>query len=432
MADLTCHFAGIRSPNPFWLASAPPADKAYNIRRAFEAGWGGAVWKTLGEDPPVVNVNGPRYGYLQAGNRAVIGFNNIELITDRPLQVNLDEIRLLKREWPDRAIVVSLMVPCEEASWQRILPMVEDTGADGVELNFGCPHGMSERGMGAAVGQVPEYVEMVTRWCKQYSRMPVIVKLTPNVTDILAPARAAKAGGADAVSLINTISAIMGVDLDRMTPAPHVDGKGAHGGYCGPAVKPIALRMLGEIARDPQCAGLPISGIGGITTWRDAAEFLAMGAGGVQVCTAAMVHGFRIVEDMIDGLSNWMDGKGYTQLRDVVGRAVPNFVHWEDLNLQYVAKARIDQDLCIQCGRCHIACEDTSHQAIWKSKDGVRHFEVNEAECVGCNLCVAVCPVDQCITLRELAAGEVDSRTGLTVGGYANWTTHPNNPGRVL
>ena len=431
MADLTCTIAGIRSPNPFWLASAPPADKAYNIHRAFEAGWGGVVWKTLGEDPPVVNVNGPRYGYLQAGNRAVIGFNNIELITDRPLQVNLDEIREVKRRWPDRAVVVSLMVPCEEMSWKRILPMVEDTGADGVELNFGCPHGMSERGMGAAVGQVPEYVEMVTRWCKQYSRLPVIVKHTPNVTDILTPARAAQAGGADAVSLINTISAIMGVDLDRMTPAPHVDGKGAHGGYCGPAVKPIALRMLGEIARDPTCAGLPISGIGGIANWRDAAEFMAMGAGGVQVCTAAMVYGFRIVEDMIDGLNNWMDEKRYVRLKDFVGRAVPNFVHWEDLNLQYVAKAQIDQDLCIQCGRCHIACEDTSHQAIWKEKDGARHFEVNEAECVGCNLCVAVCPVEHCITLRELADGEVDARTGCTVGGYSNWTTHPNNPGRV-
>ncbi|MCW5626387.1 MAG: NAD-dependent dihydropyrimidine dehydrogenase subunit PreA [Burkholderiales bacterium] len=432
MADLSCTIAGIRSPNPFWLASAPPADKAYNINRAFEAGWGGVVWKTLGEDgPPVVNVSGPRYGVLHSPNRTVMGINNIELITDRPLQVNLDEIRQMKRDWPDRAVVVSLMVPCEEHAWKSILPMVEDTGADGIELNFGCPHGMSERGMGSAVGQVPEYVEMVTRWCKTYSRMPVIVKLTPNVTSILGPARAAKAGGADAVSLINTISAVMGVDLDAMTPSPSVDGHGAHGGYCGPAVKPIALRMLGEIARDPECAGLPISGIGGITSWRDAAEFMAMGASGVQVCTAAMIYGFRIVEDMIDGLSNWMDEKGHRRLDDFIGRAVPRFVNWEKLNLNYVAKARIDQDLCIRCGRCHIACEDTSHQAITREKDGQRHFEVIDAECVGCNLCVTLCPVENCITLVPMPDGSIDPRTGERVGGYRNWTQHPNNPSRV-
>jgi dihydropyrimidine dehydrogenase (NAD+) subunit PreA len=430
MADLTSTIAGIRSPNPFWLASAPPADKAFNIHRAFEAGWGGVVWKTLGEDgPPVVNVSGPRYGVLHSPTRQVIGFNNIELITDRPLQVNLDEIRDVKRQWPDRAVVVSLMVPCEEGAWKAILPRVEDTGCDGIELNFGCPHGMSERGMGSAVGQVPEYVEMVTRWCKQWSKLPVIVKLTPNVTNILRPARAAHAGGADAVSLINTISAVMSVDLDAMTPAPAVDGHGAHGGYCGTAVKPIALRMVGEIARDPQCAGLPISGIGGITTWRDAAEYLAMGASGVQVCTAAMVHGFRIVRDMIDGLSAWMDDKGHRTLDDIVGRAVPKFVNWEHLNLNWVAKAHIDQDLCIGCGRCHIACEDTSHQAITREKDGRRHYEVIDAECVGCNLCVVVCPIEGCITLRPLPDGSIDPRTGERAGGYRNWTQHPNNPG---
>src|SRR5258706_13384790 len=288
MADLTSTFAGLPSPNPFWLASAPPTDKAYNVRRAFEAGWGGVIWKTLGEDPPIVNVNGPRYGAVFGNDRRLIGFNNIELITDRPLMTNLNEIREIKREWPYRALVVSLMVPCEEKSWKHILPMVEDTGAAGIELNFGCPPGMSERGMGAAVGQVPEYVEMVTAWCKQYSRLPVIVKLTPNVTNILSPARAAKKGGAGAGSLLKTISSSVSVHLGLMSPGPSVGGRGAHGGYCGPAVKPIALRMVAEIARDPECAGLPISGIGGISALRDAAEFIAMGAGNVQGCTAAM------------------------------------------------------------------------------------------------------------------------------------------------
>jgi dihydropyrimidine dehydrogenase (NAD+) subunit PreA len=429
MADLRSNFVGIKSPNPFWLASAPPTDKEYNVVRAFKAGWGGVVWKTLGEEgPPVVNVNGPRYGAIHGPDRRLMGLNNIELITDRPLEVNLREIKKVKREWPDRAMVVSLMVPCEEAPWKKILSQVEETDCDGVELNFGCPHGMSERGMGGAVGQVPEYIEMVARWCKQHSRLPVIVKLTPNITDIRKPAAAAFRGGADAVSLINTINSITHVDLDTFSPMPSIDGKGSHGGYCGPAVKPIALSMVSEIARDKETMGKPISAIGGITTWRDAAEFISMSAGNVQVCTAAMTYGFKIVEEMISGLSGWMDEKGYKTIEDFRGRAVPNVTDWQYLNLNYIAKAVIDQDACIKCGRCYAACEDTSHQAIMKEKDGVRHFEVMDDECVACNLCVEVCPVPACITMVEQTKG-VDARTGKKISNdYANWTTHPNNP----
>jgi dihydropyrimidine dehydrogenase (NAD+) subunit PreA len=428
MADLTTDFLGIKSPNPFWLASAPPTDKEYNVRRAFEAGWGGVVWKTLGmEGPPVVNVNGPRYGVIYGKDRTVLGINNIELITDRDLHTNLEEIKRVKADYPDRAIIVSLMVPCEEQAWKDILPMVEDTGADGIELNFGCPHGMSERGMGAAVGQVPEYIEMVTRWCKQYYSKPVIVKLTPNITDVRKPAAAAKRGGADAVSLINTINSITSVNLDTMSPEPSIDGKGTHGGYCGPAVKPIAMSMVSEIARAPETAGLPISGIGGVTTWRDAAEYITLGCGNVQVCTAAMTYGFKIVQEMISGLSQWMDEKGHTSIQDFMGQAIPNTTDWQYLNLNYVAKAVINQDDCISCGRCYAACEDTSHQAISMSPDRV--FEVIDAECVACNLCVDVCPVEDCITMVAMDPGSVDPRTGKTVQKeYANWTTHPNNP----
>jgi len=429
MADLRSNFVGIKSPNPFWLASAPPTDKEYNVVRAFKAGWGGVVWKTLGEDPHIVNVNGPRYGAIHSGDRRLLGLNNIELITDRPLQTNLDEIKRVKRDWPDRAMVVSLMVPCEEANWAAILKRVEETGCDGVELNFGCPHGMSERGMGSAVGQVPEYIEMVARWCKANTRMPVIVKLTPNITDVRKPARAAKKGGADAVSLINTINSIMSVNLDSFAPEPTIDGKGTHGGYCGPAVKPIALSMVSEIARDAETKGMPISGIGGITTWRDALEFILLGAGTAQVCTAAMTYGFKIVEEMTSGLENWMEERGFQHLDELVGKAVPNVTDWQFLNLNYVAKAQIDQDKCIQCGRCYAACEDTSHQAISNApKNGKRHYEVIDAECVACNLCVEVCPVEQCITMVQMTKG-TDPRTGKKIDPkYANWTTHPNNP----
>lgn len=421
MADLSSNFLGIKSINPFWLASAPPTDKAYNVVRAFEAGWGGVVWKTLGEDPPPINT-ASRYGAHYGQNRHVLGINNNELITDRPLQVNLDEITQVKKDWPDRVIIVSLMVPCEEESWKKILPLVEATGADGIELNFGCPHGMPERGMGAAVGQVPKYVEMVASWCKEHCSLPVIVKLTPNITDIRMPAQAAKRGGADAVSLINTINSITSVDLDQMAPMPTISGKGTHGGYCGSAVKPIALSMVSEIARDPETHGLPISGIGGVSNWRDAAEFIALGAGNVQVCTAAMLYGFDIIKDLCDGLSDWMDTKGYESIEDFRGKAVPNTTDWKHLNLNFKRIAHIDQDNCINCGRCFAACEDTSHQAIAKTDagDGVSQYTVIDEECVGCNLCHITCPEPNAIVMREIDEGKPE----------LTWLNHPKNPYR--
>ncbi len=428
MANLETNFIGTTSPNPFWIASGPPSDKDYNVNRAFEAGWGGVVWKTLGEDPHIVNVSGPRYAVLHGNERQVIGFNNIELITDRPLQTNLKEMKQIKRDWPDRPLIASVMLPMNEASWAEYVPMIEDTGADAFELNFGCPHGMSERGMGSAVGQVPEYVQMAAEWCKKHASIPVIVKLTPNITNILYPAMAAKAGGADAVSLINTLNSIMRVDYDSLTMYPTTDGKGTHGGYCGEAVKPIALNMVAEIARTAETHDIPISGIGGVTNWRDAVDFIALGATTVQVCTAAMVYGFKIVEGLIDGLNNFLDEKGMASVHDLVGKAVPSVTDWKYLNLNYIEKAYIDQDLCIKCGKCHIACEDTSHQAITHTVDGERKFVVKDEECVGCNLCVGVCPIEDCITMKPLTEG-VDPRTGLEVNPeHGDWTTHPNNP----
>jgi len=421
MADLRCTIAGITSPNPFWLASAPPTDKKYNVERAFAAGWGGVVWKTLGEDPPVINMSSRYGGHLDA-NRQMIGMNNIELISDRPLDVNLQEIAEVKKAWPDRAMVVSLMAVMEEQAWAGLIKKIEATGADGVELNLGCPHGMCERGMGSAIGQVPEMVEQVTRWAKAATNMPVLVKLTPNITNILWSAEAAKRGGADAVSLINTVNSIVGVDLDAMAPTPVVDGKGSHGGYCGPAVKPIALNMVAEIARNPETASLPISGIGGVGTWRDAAEFIALGAYNVQVCTAVMTYGFRIVEDMIDGLSDWMDAKDLPRVSSFSGMAMKNTVDWNQLNINFDAKAVIDQDLCIDCGRCHIVCEDTSHQAIAANRAGnKRVFSVVNDDCVGCNLCSLVCPAPDCISMQPVDTGKP----------YLTWPEDPRNPMRA-
>lgn len=403
MADLSVDLAGIRSPNPFWLASAPPTNSGYQVMRAFEAGWGGAVWKTLGD--PIVNVSS-RFGALTVSGQRMVGFNNIELITDRPLEDNLREIREVKRAFPDRAVVASLMMEPNQERWHELVKRVQDVGVDGFELNFGCPHGMSERGMGSAVGQVPELVAQNTEWVAEVAEVPVIVKLTPNITDIRQTARAAVQGGANAVSMINTINSLIGVDLQTWNPIPHVDGKGAHGGYCGPAVKPIALNMVAECARDP-LVRVPLSGIGGVSTWQDAVEFLLMGATNVQVCTAVMHHGFRIVEDMVDGLNRYLIARNMNSAMELVGKSVERFTDWKNLNLEYKVVAQINEDLCIHCNKCYIACEDAAHQCI----DAVEHnggtrWVVDESECVGCNLCATVCPVEDCITMTEVSVGK--------------------------
>jgi dihydropyrimidine dehydrogenase (NAD+) subunit PreA len=409
MADISTNFLGIRSPNPFWLASAPPTDKKYNVLRALEAGWGGVVWKTLGTQ--VKNVSS-RYSAVDYNGTRVMGFNNIELISDRPLDINLKEIREVLKEFPDRAMVVSLMADNSRECWHELIKKVEDTGAHGLELNFGCPHGMTERGMGAAVGQDPEIARMVVEWVMEAATIPVITKLTPNVHSVVPTGRASVEAGSDALSLINTIQSITGIDLDTFVPNPYVAGKSVYGGYCGPAIKPIALKMLATITQDRITGKVPVSGIGGISTWKDAVEFILLGATSLQVCTAVMKHGFRIIEDLCEGMSNWMDEKGFKTINDFRGLSIPSLTQWEELDINYHVIAHINQEKCIHCGLCYVGCEDTSHQSInlaWGKPYNT--YTIKEDECVGCNLCSLICPVEDCITMVEHRKGEE----------YLNW-----------
>jgi len=404
------------------------------------------VWKTIGN--PITNAS-PRYSSVDWNGMRMMGLNSIELTSDRTLEENLRELGEVKKYYPYHPIIVSLMVETKREAWHEIVQRTEDAGVDGLELNFGGPHGMDERGMGSAVGQVPEYTEKITSWVKEKARTPVLVKLSPNVTDIRAIASAARRGGADGLAAINTINSITGIDLDTLVPQPNVDGVSTPGGYAGPAVKPIALNLVQQIMSDPASA-LPLSGMGGISNWRDAVEFMLLGCGTVQVCTAAMHYGYRVVEDMAEGLENWMRTKGYSTLDDFRGLSLGRVADWKSLNLSYKIVAHIDEQTCIGCDLCHIACWDGGHQCIHMDRvsgpvngqvelhDGPPTVEfrsrnsiattpvtrqeraaaasnhgpyptplakiprVDETECTGCNLCTLVCPVDECITMVQV------------------------------
>lgn len=409
MPDLSTNCAGIRSPNPFWLASAPPANSGAQIQRAFDAGWGGAVWKTLGQ--PIQNVSS-RFGGTTIRGVQAAGFNNIELITDRSLETNFREIYDTKKKYPKHAVVVSLMVETRD-EWRDIIKRSIDAGADGLELNFGCPHGMCERGMGSAVGQEPRVNQEITSWAVEYSTVPVLVKLTPNVSDIVPHGLAAKRGGAHGVSLINTIKSIISVDVDNFVLEPRVGTRSTNGGYCGAAVKPIALHMVASLARHKDF-GLPISGIGGISNWRDAVEFMLLGSSSVQVCTEVMLRGYRVVGDMLEGLEEYMRTHGFETLDQMIGKAIPSYSEWGDLDLNYETVAKIDAKSCIGCQACVVACQDGAHQCIFPQKPGDEAHVVegkprvpwiDESECVGCNLCKIVCPVPGCIDMVAVENG---------------------------
>lgn len=397
--DLSIDFLGVKCENPFFLSSSPVGSNYEMVKKAFETGWGGVYYKTIGIFIP--DECSPRFDSVTKEGTPFIGFKNMEQISDKPLEVNLEYMRRLKEEFPNKVIVASIMGSTNE-EWEILTKKVTEAGADLIELNFSCPQ-MTSSAMGSDVGQNPELVEQYTRVCVNATHLPIIAKMTPNIGNMEVPAVAAVKGGAKGLAAINTVKSITGLDLENMTGLPVVNGKSSVSGYSGAAVKPIALRFIKDLKSYPDLKDIPVSGIGGIETWQDCLEFILLGAENIQVTTAVMQYGYRIVEDMISGVSHFMEEKGVDKLSDLVGLALPNIVPAEDLDRSFKVIPKIDYDTCVGCGRCYVSCFDAAHQAIdWE--DG-RKPVIND-NCVGCHLCLNVCPVYKCITPGEIVFKE--------------------------
>jgi dihydropyrimidine dehydrogenase (NAD+) subunit PreA len=338
----------------------------------------------------------------------MIGLENIEL-SDRPLEEWLPDISRIKKKYPENILITSVKAQYSALGWQKAARKVEEAGADAIELNLSCPHRVPGRVMGAAVGQSPKMTAQVVEWVKDVSSVPIIVKLTPNANNISSIARASEKAGADALSAINTVECLVGVDVHSLEPKPSVMGFSAFGGYSGPAVKPIALKCVAQVASSVK---LPISAIGGITTWEDAVEFLLVGASTLQVCTAAMFNGYRIIEDLNEGLSAYMKEKGFESIPDIAGLVLPKIVDFTRLDTEHKMIPNIDEALCTGCGLCYIACRDAGYQAI--EFEDKREPKILEKECTGCALCQQVCPIQGCITLkmREVSDSSRKSKAG--------------------
>ncbi|MBN1944337.1 MAG: NAD-dependent dihydropyrimidine dehydrogenase subunit PreA [Bradymonadales bacterium] len=394
--SLQTEFCGVLFPNPFCLSSSPVGNHAEMCARAFDAGWGGIYYKTLGlETKHRVYHPSPRLNALHYEGVRAVGLQNVEQITDRPLSDNLKDIEWLRKNYPDRVLCVSIMGFSQE-DWAFLARVAEEAGAQILELNFSCPQ-MAVEGAGHRVGQATDLIELFTAAVKGACSIPVVAKMTPNITDMLPTALAAKRGGADAISAINTLKAITGIDPDGRQPLPNIQGHSSISGFSGTAVRPIGLRFIAEMASSPDLK-LPLSGIGGITTWRDALEYLLVGASNVQVTTAIMRFGYRIVEDLADGLRNYMRRENIASVAELVGAAIPKLVDPAQLDHTTEAVSVIDRDLCIGCGQCYYTCHDGANQAI--KLDEERKATVDEERCVGCLMCKHICPVEGCISYK--------------------------------
>lgn len=394
--DLSIEFLGVRCENPFFLSSSPVCSNYEMIKKAFEAGWAGVYYKTVGIFIP--DECSPRFDIGRKESAVWTGFKNMEQISDKPLEENLKYIRMLKDEFPKKVMAVSIMGSTEE-EWRILAKKVTEAGADIIECNFSCPQ-MTSSAMGSDVGQNPELVSKYTKAVVESTHLPVVAKMTPNIGNMEIPALAAMKAGASGIAAINTIKSITNIDLENMTAMPVVNAKSSISGYSGAAVKPIALRFITQLKQNEDLKNTPITGIGGIETWRDALEFILVGSSNLQVTTSVMQYGYRIVEDMISGLSHFMEDNGFEKLEDMVGLALPNIVPAEDLDRSFKIIPKIDMDKCVGCGRCYISCFDAAHQAIdWDSEN--RKPSIND-KCVGCHLCLNVCPVLDCILPGEV------------------------------
>ncbi|MEN6349710.1 MAG: NAD-dependent dihydropyrimidine dehydrogenase subunit PreA [Syntrophomonas sp.] len=383
--DLTTEFCGMRLPNPFLLASAPPTADAARIKRAFALGWGGAVTKTIPPDDMVITDVSPRLNAVRNHKGTILGLENIELISYKPLSLWLDEIRDIKRSFPQNVLIASLMAEVRKEQWQTMAVSLQEAGADALELNFSCPHGMPEKGLGSAIGQDEELTELITSWVKSVVSIPVIVKLTPNVVDIGRLALAAEKGGADGLAAINTVQCLSGIDIDTFEPLPSVNGFSTFGGLSGPAVKPIGLRCVAQIA---QASPLPVSGMGGISSWKEAVEYMLVGASNVQICTEVMLKGYGIIKGLTEGLTRYLRNKGFPNVNSLRGRSLPKLLNHESLDRNYRVMPKVDDQTCNACGRCVIACRDGGSNALLINNSTLIR---DDEACDGCTLCINLC-----------------------------------------
>lgn len=387
--DLGIDFCGVHCENPFFLSSSVVASGYEMCAKALDMGWAGIVYKTIGRFMP--KEASPRFSSgVKSNGSHFEGFRNIEQISEHTLEYDLDVLRRLKENYPTKVIVASIMGSSED-EWRELGKLCTEAGCDIIECNFSCPH-MTAKGLGADVGTNPELVERYTKLVKETAGVPVLAKMTPNITNMEIPAMAAVRSGADGIAAINTIKSITGFDWTSKIPEPAVEGKSEVSGYSGNAVKPIALRFIHDMKTCPQLADVPISGMGGIENWEDAADFIALGCTNVQVTTAVMQYGYRIIEDMIDGLSAFLAREGYKSLSEFAGTGLTHFINANDIDRDSMSLPVFDRKRCIGCGRCYVSCYDAGHQAIRFEEDRVPRLDGKK--CVGCHLCRLVCPTD--------------------------------------